>query len=84
MKQDPVQATFSHLVLSGTLVHEGSFQEMQEAFGIGVHPQVVMMISIDRYPDLVIGKPFHCRMEMDIKWWKACAKLSPFRLSGCG
>ncbi|MDN4595231.1 helix-turn-helix domain-containing protein [Polycladomyces subterraneus] len=64
MKQDPAQATFSHLLLSGTLVHEGSFQEMQEAFGIGMHPQVVMVISIDRYPDLVIGKPFQWRMEI--------------------
>jgi two-component system response regulator YesN len=64
MKLDPAQATFSHLLLSGTLVHEGSFQEMQKIFGIGVHPQVVMVISIDRYPDLVIGKPFHWRMEI--------------------
>jgi len=64
MKQDPAQATFSHLLLSGTLVHEGSFQEMQEAFGIGVHPHIVMVISIDRYPDLVIGKPFHWPMEI--------------------
>ncbi|WP_035298993.1 helix-turn-helix domain-containing protein [Brevibacillus thermoruber] len=64
MKQDPAQATFSHLLLSGTLVHEGSFQEMQESFGIWVHPQVVMVVSIDRYTDLVIGKPFHWRMEI--------------------
>ncbi|CAJ1004146.1 MULTISPECIES: helix-turn-helix domain-containing protein [Brevibacillus] len=64
MKQDPVQATFSHLLLSGTLVHEGSFEEMQESFGIRVHPQVVMVVSIDRYTDLVIGKPFHWSMEI--------------------
>lgn len=64
MKQDPAQATFSHLLLSGTLVHECSFQELQESFGIWVHPQVVMVVSIDRYPDLVIGKPFHWRQEI--------------------
>lgn len=52
MKQDPIRAAFSHLLLSGTLVHEGTFAELQQKFGISIHPHLVMIISIDRYPDI--------------------------------
>lgn len=58
------QTAFSQLLLSGTLVHEGSFEEIQKSYGIQFHPQIVMIVSIDRYPDLIIGKPFLWRMEI--------------------
>ncbi|MEH7336759.1 AraC family transcriptional regulator [Neobacillus drentensis] len=52
MKQDSNSAVFSHLLLSGTLVHEGTFEEIQQRFGIFIQPHLVMVISIDRYPDI--------------------------------
>ncbi|WP_223592465.1 AraC family transcriptional regulator [Neobacillus bataviensis] len=52
MKQNSNSAAFSHLLLSGTLVHEGTFEELQQRFGIFIQPHLVMIISIDRYPDL--------------------------------
>ncbi|WP_028776404.1 helix-turn-helix domain-containing protein [Shimazuella kribbensis] len=55
---------FSHYLLTGTLVHEGNFKEMQEQFEIDMHPKVVMIVSIDRYPELAIGKPFSWRNGM--------------------
>ncbi|PYI53795.1 AraC family transcriptional regulator [Paenibacillus flagellatus] len=64
MKLDSAQAVFSHLLVSGTLVHEGSFAELQRALGIEVRPQVAMALSIDRYPDLALGQPFSWRMEI--------------------
>lgn len=57
MKQDPNVAAFSHLLISGTLVHEADFSELQQQYGVGVHPRLVMVVSIDRYPDLAARKP---------------------------
>ncbi|AMA72398.1 helix-turn-helix domain-containing protein [Aneurinibacillus thermoaerophilus] len=64
MKQNPAEAAFSHLLLSGTFVHEASFSEMQQTYGIYIHPHLVMAISIDRYPDLSIEKPLNWRIEI--------------------
>jgi two-component system response regulator YesN len=64
MKQNPVEAAFSHLLLSGTLVHEASFSEMQQIYGVYIHPHLVMTISIDRYPDLSTEKPLDWRIEI--------------------
>jgi two-component system response regulator YesN len=64
VKTDLVQAAFSHLLISGTLVHEASLLDIQQSFDIQVHPNVVMVLSIDRYPDLAMGRPFHWRREI--------------------
>ncbi|MBP1995185.1 helix-turn-helix domain-containing protein [Paenibacillus eucommiae] len=64
MNFDVAQAAFSHLLISGTLVHEGSFVDMQKRLGIHIHPRLVMVVSIDRYPDLSISKPFAWREEI--------------------
>ncbi|MEH7504412.1 AraC family transcriptional regulator [Neobacillus drentensis] len=61
MKQDPNSAAFSHLLLSGTLVHEGTFAELQQKFGIYIHPHLVMVISVDRYPDIASGNSLEWR-----------------------
>jgi len=67
MKLNPAQAAFSHLLLSGTFVHEASFEEIQEWYGIYIHPQLALVISIDRYPDLVVDKPMTWRKEIGQK-----------------
>ncbi|WP_124727251.1 helix-turn-helix domain-containing protein [Staphylospora marina] len=64
MQLNPAQAVFSQLLLSGTLVHEGSFRDLQEACGISIHPRIVMVVSVDLYPDLVDGKPIRWRKEI--------------------
>jgi two-component system response regulator YesN len=64
MNQHPAQAAFSHLLLSGTFVHEASFSELQKAYGIYVHPHLIMLVSIDRYPDLAAEKPLRWKIEI--------------------
>ena len=63
MKQNPNSAAFSHLLLSGTLVHEGTFEEVQQRFGIFIKPHLVMIISIDRYPDIASGNSLEWRKK---------------------
>jgi two-component system, response regulator YesN len=64
MERNPAYTAFSHLLLSGTLVHEASFSEMQQQYGITVHPHLVMVVSVDRYPDLAKEKHLHWKIEM--------------------
>ncbi len=58
------QTAFAHLLLSGTLVHEDSFEQLQARCGISVRPQAVWLVSIDRYPDLAADKPAAWRKEI--------------------
>ncbi|NHM33070.1 AraC family transcriptional regulator [Neobacillus terrae] len=51
-----VRSAFSQLLLSGTLVHVAKIEQFHEKYGININPQVVMLISIDRYPELSYGK----------------------------
>ncbi|RAP74794.1 helix-turn-helix domain-containing protein [Paenibacillus montanisoli] len=67
MSFNVTQAAFSHLLISGTLVHEASFAEMQRRLGIQTYPHLVMIVSIDRYPDLSLGKTFAWREEIGQK-----------------
>ncbi|GAX88960.1 AraC family transcriptional regulator [Effusibacillus lacus] len=62
MDQEPYNTAFSHLLISGTVVHEAGFEDLQHKFGIHVRPNTVMVVSIDRYPDLALGKPLAWRM----------------------
>lgn len=64
MKHNPIHTAFSHLLLSGTFVHEASFQEIQQLYGVDSKPQLVMVISIDRYPDLIGGKEMSWKKEV--------------------
>jgi two-component system response regulator YesN len=64
VKLDPAQAAFCYLLLSGTLVHEGTFSDMQRKYRIDVRPQLVMLVSIDRYPELAFGKPLTWKIEI--------------------
>jgi two-component system response regulator YesN len=67
MNQDPILAAFSHLLITGTLVHEASFSELQEKYNVHIHPHLVMVVSVDRYPDLVVGKSLEWRIEVGTK-----------------
>ncbi|KQX48449.1 helix-turn-helix domain-containing protein [Paenibacillus sp. Root444D2] len=49
MKLNASQAAFSQMLISGTLVHEANFDEIQNRLGIEVSPHVVIVFSIDRY-----------------------------------
>jgi len=64
MKHHPVQAWFSHLLISGTLVHEAKLEELREDYGLQVYPHVVMVVSIDRYPDIAEQKPMAWREDI--------------------
>ncbi|WP_134703169.1 helix-turn-helix domain-containing protein [Ammoniphilus sp. YIM 78166] len=64
MKQDPLKAAFSHLLLSGTVVHEAAFSKLQEVYGLSIHPHLVMVVSIDRYPELSAGKGLAWTIEV--------------------
>lgn len=45
MNRNATQSAFSNLLLSGTLVHIGTFDEVQKRCGINTYPNVVMVIS---------------------------------------
>ncbi len=64
MRQDPFQAAFSHLLISGTLVHEADFADLQRAYGMDIHPHFAMVVSIDRYPDLAAGQSIEWRQDV--------------------
>ncbi|PFM80619.1 AraC family transcriptional regulator [Bacillus sp. AFS077874] len=64
MNRDATQSAFSNLLLSGTLVHIGNFDEVQKRCGINTNPNIVMVISIDRYPDLAEENPKQWKQEI--------------------
>ncbi|XRG77512.1 helix-turn-helix domain-containing protein [Rossellomorea sp. GAMAL-10_SWC] len=64
MNRDATQSAFSNLLLSGTLVHIGAFDEVQKRCGINTNPNIVMVISIDRYPDLAEENPKQWKQEI--------------------
>lgn len=64
MNQNPQHAAFSHLLLTGTFVHEYTYEEMQQVYGVTINPKVIMLVSIDRYPDLIEGKETDWKIEM--------------------
>ncbi|MFD0693468.1 helix-turn-helix domain-containing protein [Paenibacillus sp. GCM10027628] len=61
------QAAFAQLLISGTLVHESDFDELRQKLNITMFPHVVMLLSIDRYPDLAALHPFSWRMDIGKK-----------------
>ncbi|PEJ57517.1 AraC family transcriptional regulator [Bacillus sp. AFS002410] len=67
MNRNATQSAFSNLLLSGTLVHVGTFDEVQKRCGINTCPNVVMVISIDRYPDLVLESPVQWKKDIGHK-----------------
>jgi two-component system response regulator YesN len=64
MKLEASKAAFSQLLISGTLVHEASFEEMRQKLDIDVHPKVVIVLSIDRYPDLARGQSLAWQIDI--------------------
>lgn len=64
MKLDTAQAAFSQLLISGTLIHEADFEDMRERLGIESRPQLVIVLSIDRYTDLAMNKPLPWSIEI--------------------
>lgn len=75
MKQDPMKAAFSHLLLSGTGVHEAAFSKLQEVYGLFIHPHLVMVVSIDRYPELSAGRGLAWTIEVGHKVVDAVCKV---------
>jgi two-component system, response regulator YesN len=61
------EAAFAQLLLSGTWVHEGNFADLQQQYGVYLHPTVVMVVSIDRYPDLAEKQPLEWRVDVGRK-----------------
>lgn len=68
------QAAFSQLLISGTLVHEATFEDMRERLGIQVNPNLVIIVSIDRYPVLASDKPVEWKIDIGQKLVKAINK----------
>ncbi|MFD0698757.1 helix-turn-helix domain-containing protein [Paenibacillus sp. GCM10027628] len=64
MKLDAAQAAFSKLLISGTLIHEADFNDMRERLGIESRPQLVIVLSIDRYSDLAMNKSLSWSIEI--------------------
>ncbi|NEW08585.1 helix-turn-helix transcriptional regulator [Paenibacillus sp. SYP-B3998] len=64
MKLDTAQAAFSQLLISGTLIHEADFDDMRERLGIESCPQLVIVLSIDRYTDLAMNKSLPWSIEI--------------------
>ncbi|MGE7694953.1 helix-turn-helix domain-containing protein [Lysinibacillus sp. NPDC094177] len=67
MVEEMTHISFSQLLLSGTFVHVASFEVLQEKYGMNIQPNVVVLVSMDRYPDLAEGKPLEWKMEIGQK-----------------
>ncbi|MGE7675704.1 AraC family transcriptional regulator [Lysinibacillus sp. NPDC094403] len=67
MVDEMTQISFSQLLLSGTFVHVASFEVLQEKYGMNIQPNVVVLVSMDRYPDLAEGKPLEWKMKIGRK-----------------
>ncbi|MED1664080.1 AraC family transcriptional regulator [Brevibacillus laterosporus] len=52
-----IQATFAHELITGTMVHEAEFTTRQQQLQLTICPELAMVISLDRYPDLAASKP---------------------------
>ena len=57
---DSDQQLFTHFLISGTAIHEGSYADLCMKYHIEIQPQRVILLSVDRYPDLAISK--------DLEW----------------
>ncbi|NGM82446.1 helix-turn-helix transcriptional regulator [Paenibacillus sp. 7124] len=80
MNLQPAQAAFAQLLISGTLVHEGSFEEIRQVLGLQVNPDLVIVVSIDRYPEIAVGKPEEWKINIGSKLVEAVHKAisNPF------
>ncbi|AJY73403.1 helix-turn-helix domain-containing protein [Paenibacillus beijingensis] len=58
------QAAFAQLLITGTLVHEAAYDDMRRALEIDANPNTVLVVSIDRYPELAVGMPIEWRIEI--------------------
>ncbi|MEH7546407.1 MULTISPECIES: AraC family transcriptional regulator [Bacillaceae] len=67
MLEELIQISFSQLLLSGTFVHVAPFKDLQERFGVKIQPNVVVLVSVDRYPDLAEGKPIEWKINIGRK-----------------
>ncbi|RNB89590.1 AraC family transcriptional regulator [Brevibacillus fluminis] len=74
MNQHPQHAAFSHLLLTGTYVHEYTYDQLQKAYGVTINPSLVMLVSVDRYPDLIMGKDIEWKVELGQTLMKAICK----------
>ncbi|MEX2104307.1 MAG: helix-turn-helix domain-containing protein [Bacilli bacterium] len=64
MELEASKAAFSLLLISGTLVHEASFEDMRQKLNVDVYPKVVIVLSIDRYPDLALGQSLTWKIDI--------------------
>ncbi len=67
MVKELEQISFAHLLLSGTFVHVAPFKDLQEKYGLKIQPNVVVLVSMDRYPDLAEGKPIEWKINIGQK-----------------
>ncbi|AIG28321.1 AraC family transcriptional regulator [Brevibacillus laterosporus] len=59
-----VQATFAHELITGTMVHEAEFSIRQQQLRMTIRPELALVISLDRYPDLAVNRPAGWRQEI--------------------
>ncbi|ERM17579.1 AraC family transcriptional regulator [Brevibacillus laterosporus] len=59
-----IQATFAHELITGTMVHEAEFSIRQQQLQMTIRPELALVISLDRYPDLAVNRPAGWRQEI--------------------
>ncbi|OAJ72373.1 AraC family transcriptional regulator [Brevibacillus sp. SKDU10] len=59
-----IQATFAHELITGTMVHEAEFSMRQQQLQMTIRPELALVISLDRYPDLAVNQPAGWRQEI--------------------
>ncbi|OIK10797.1 hypothetical protein BIV60_20220 [Bacillus sp. MUM 116] len=67
MVEELTQISFSQLLISGTFVHVAPFKDLQEKYGVKIQPNVVVLVSMDRYPDLAEGKSIEWKINIGRK-----------------
>ncbi|NRD79783.1 AraC family transcriptional regulator [Bacillus sp. BRMEA1] len=64
MDEELIQVAFSQMLLSGTYTHVAPYETIQKKFNVKIKPNVVILVSVDRYPDLAEGKTMEWKIEM--------------------
>lgn len=64
MDEELIQVAFSQMLLSGTFTHVAPYEMLQKKYNVKIKPNVVILVSVDRYPNLVEGKNMNWKIEM--------------------
>jgi two-component system, response regulator YesN len=77
MIEEMINLSFAQLLLSGTFVHVAPFAVLQKRYGVNIQPNIVVLISMDRYPDFAEGKQIDWKINVGQKLVEKLGAILP-------